>query len=54
MSICAWVIISVTFQQVNDTPDAKTSTKGNDEGLKDRDCLGEKCHTVCAGIVYQV
>ena len=44
MSICTWVIISVTFQQVDDAPHAETGTQGNNEGLQNGDCLIEKFH----------
>lgn len=44
ISICARIIIAVTFQQVDDTPDAETSAQSNNEGLKNGDSLIEKCH----------
>ena len=44
MSICARIIIAVTFQQVDDTPDAETSAQSNNEGLQNGDSLIEKCH----------
>ena len=44
MSICARIIIAVTFQQVDDTPDAETSAQSDNEGLKNGDSLIEKCH----------
>ncbi len=47
MSIGAGVVVAVTFQQVDDTPDTKTSTQSDNEGLKNGDCLFKKCHIVC-------
>ena len=44
MSIRAGVVVAVTFQQVDDTPDAETSAEGDHEGLKNGDSLIEKCH----------
>ena len=44
MSICRGVVVAVTFQQVNDTPDAEASAESNNEGLKNGDCLSKKCH----------
>lgn len=44
MSIGAGVVVAVTFQQVDDTPDAETSAEGDNEGLKNGDSLIEKCH----------
>ena len=44
MSICARVVVAVTFQQVDDTPDAETSAQSDNEGLKNGDSLIEKCH----------
>lgn len=51
MSICTWIIISVTFQQVDHAPNAKTGSEGNDEGLQNIDCAIEEIHILCAGIV---
>ena len=44
MSIGAGVVVAVTFQQVDDTPDTKTSAQSDNEGLKNGDCLIEKFH----------
>ena len=44
MSIRTGVVVAVTFQQVDDTPDAETSAEGDNEGLKNGDSLIEKCH----------
>jgi len=50
-SISPRIIISVTFQQVDYAPDAKTGSEGNDEGLQNIDCAIEEIHILCAGIV---
>lgn len=42
----ARVVVAVTFQQVDCTPDAKTGTERDDEGLKDPNSRVEKCHTM--------
>ncbi len=47
MSICAGVVVAVTFQQVDNAPDTETGTKRDNEGLKNGDCLFKKCHIVC-------
>ena len=44
MSIGAGVVVAVTLEQVDGTPDSETGTEGNDESLKDTDCAIEKCH----------
>ena len=44
MSIGARVVVSVTFQQVDDAPYAETGTEGDNEGLENGDCLIEKFH----------
>jgi len=44
MSICAGIVIAVSFQQVDGTPNAKTCTEGNDQGLQYGDRAVEKCH----------
>ena len=43
----ARVVIAITFQQVDDTPDTKTSTQSDNESLKNGNCLFKKCHIVC-------
>lgn len=40
----AGVIIAVTFQQVDRTPDAETGTECNDEGLENLNSRIKKCH----------
>ena len=47
MSISARVVIAITFQQVDDTPDTKTSAQSDNESLKNGNCLFKKCHIVC-------
>ena len=44
MSIRAGVIISVTFQQVDDTPDAETSAQSDYESFQNSDSLSKKFH----------
>ena len=44
ISICTRVVVSVTFQQVDNAPYAKTGTKGNHEGLQHIDRFIEKFH----------
>ena len=44
MSICAGVVVTVTFQQVDDAPYAETGTEGDNEGLENGDCLIKKFH----------
>ena len=44
MSICAGVVVTVTFQQVDDAPHAETGTEGDNEGLENGDCLIKKFH----------
>ena len=44
LGLRAGVVVAVTFQQVDDAPDAETSAKGDNEGLKNGDSLSKKCH----------
>ena len=46
-SISAGVIVAVTFEQVDGSPDAKACSKGHHQGLQYSDCAVEKCHKVC-------
>ncbi len=38
------VVVTVAFQQVDGSPDAKTGTERDDEGLENADSRVEKCH----------
>ena len=40
----AGVVVAVTFQEVDDAPDAEASAEGDHKGLKNGDSLIEKCH----------
>ena len=44
LRFCAGVVVAVTFQQVDDTPDTKTSAQSDNESLKNGNCLFKKCH----------
>ena len=44
LRFCARVVVAVTFQQVDDTPDTKTSAQSDNESLKNGNCLFKKCH----------
>lgn len=41
------VVVTVAFQQVDGSPDAKTGTERDDEGLEYADSRVEKCHSDC-------
>lgn len=51
MSISAGVVVSVTFQQVDGSPNAETCAKGNNQSLKNADSRVEKFHICVAGII---
>ena len=42
MSIRAGVVIAITFEQVDHTPDAKASANSDHEGLKNSNSRSEK------------
>ena len=44
MSIGAGIIISVAFQQVDDTPDTETSAQSDNESFQNSDSLSKKFH----------
>ena len=44
LRFCARVVVAVPFQQVDDTPDTKTSAQSDNESLKNGNCLFKKCH----------
>ena len=45
------VVVTVAFQQVDGSPDAKTGTESDDEGLENADSRVEKFHICVAGII---
>ena len=51
LRFCTWIIISVSFQQVDHAPDSETCAKGDDQSLQNIDCAIEEIHILCAGIV---
>lgn len=46
MSICTWVIISVTFEKVYNTPCAQTCAQGDHKDLQSINRACKKCHIV--------
>ena len=44
MSISTGVVIAVTFQQVDDTPNAQTGTQSDNEGLQNTNSRVKKFH----------
>ena len=50
MSICTGVVITISFQHVDHAPDAKASTDGDHEGLKNRNCRCKKRHMVDSSV----
>lgn len=46
MSICTRIVVAVALKQVDCAPNAKTSTKSNDQSLKNTNCGSEKCHII--------
>ena len=44
LALGAGVVVAVTFQQDENTPDTKTSTQSDNESLKNGNCLFKKCH----------
>ena len=49
MSICAGVVIAVTFEQVDRAPDAEASAQGDDQRLEHLDSRIEKLHSKTRG-----
>ena len=49
MSICAWIVVAISFQEVDAAPHTEAGTQGNHQGLKSRNCGLKKCHIVFAG-----
>ena len=44
LALSAGVIITISFQQVHNTPDAETGTDGDYQGLKDSDSRRKESH----------
>ncbi len=47
LALRAGVIVAITFHEVDNTPDAETSAKRDNEGLKNAYCTVEECHIEC-------
>ena len=45
MSICAWVVVAVTFEKVDNAPTAETRADSDHDDLERVDCGNEKCHS---------
>ena len=51
MSICTWIVVTITFQKVNHAPHTQASAQGDHQGLEHFDCAVEKFHRqLLAGI----
>jgi len=46
MSIGSRVVLTVTFQKVDNAPDTKTCAQGHYESLQNTNCTVEKCHKI--------
>ena len=44
LAFCTRVVVAVTFEQVDRTPNAQTGTERDDEGLENLNSRVEKCH----------
>ena len=44
LALSAWIIIAISFQEVNCSPDTQASAQGNNEGLKNGNSRVEKFH----------
>ena len=44
LGLCTGVIVAVAFEQVDYTPNAKTGTESDNEGLENTNCRFKKCH----------
>lgn len=44
LGFCAGVVISISFQKIDDTPNCETRTEGDNESLENTYCTVEKLH----------
>lgn len=51
LGLCAGVVISIIFHEIDNTPNAKTGSDCDYESLKNGYCLTKKCH-ICFTIHY--
>ena len=49
MSIGAWVVVAISFQEINAAPHTEAGTQGNHQSLKGRNRGLKKSHIVFAG-----
>ena len=50
ISICAGVVITIPFQQIDRAPDAEASAQGDDQRLEHLDSRIEKLHSKTRGL----
>ena len=50
MSICAGVVVTIPFQQIDRAPDAEASAEGDDQRLEHLDSRIEKLHSKTRGL----
>jgi hypothetical protein len=41
---CSWIVVAVTFEQVDDSPYREASAEGDNEGFQGVDCACKKLH----------
>ena len=49
MSISPWIVIAITFEEVDRAPDAKSGSESDNEGLENIYRAVEKIHEIVAG-----
>ena len=46
MSICAGVVITVAFHEIDNAPNAKTSAQSDNKSFQNTNCGSKKCHKI--------
>ena len=52
LGFCARVVVAISFQKVDDTPNCEARTESDYESLENTYCAVEKLHDFFAGIIF--
>ena len=52
LGFCARVVVAISFQKVDDTPNCEARTESDYESLENTYCTVEKLHDFFAGIIF--
>ena len=52
LGLCAGIVVAISFQKIDDTPNCEARTESDYESLENTYCAVEKLHDFFAGIIF--